>query len=129
MHLAELKPEPVNFDDVAELARDDMEAVNRLISDSLASDVDLVSQVAEYIVMSGGKRLRPMIVLLAARALGYGGGQHIRAATIIEFIHTATLLHDDVVDSSDVARTRRTRCSATRPACSSATSSTRVRSR
>ena len=104
MHLAELKPEPVNFDDVAELARDDMEAVNRLISDSLASDVDLVSQVAEYIVMSGGKRLRPMIVLLAARALGYGGGQHIRAATIIEFIHTATLLHDDVVDSSERRR-------------------------
>jgi octaprenyl-diphosphate synthase len=104
MHVAELKPVSVNFDDVAALAHDDMKAVNRLISTSLASDVDLVSQVAEYIVMSGGKRLRPMIVLLASRALGYGGEQHIRAATIIEFIHTATLLHDDVVDSSERRR-------------------------
>ena len=104
MQVAELKPDSINFDDVAALAHDDMEAVNRLISSSLASDVDLVSQVAEYIVMSGGKRLRPLILLLAARALGYRGDQHIRAATIIEFIHTATLLHDDVVDSSDRRR-------------------------
>ena len=104
MQVAELKPDSINFDDVAALAHEDMEAVNRLISSSLASDVDLVSQVAEYIVMSGGKRLRPLIVLLAARALGYDGDQHIRAATIIEFIHTATLLHDDVVDSSERRR-------------------------
>jgi octaprenyl-diphosphate synthase len=104
MQMAAAKPDSVNFDDVAELARDDMDAVNRLISSSLESDVALVSQVSEYIVMSGGKRLRPMIVLLAARALGYDGEQHIRAATIIEFIHTATLLHDDVVDSSERRR-------------------------
>ena len=104
MHMARLKPEEISFDDVAALAHDDMEAVNRLISASLASDVALVSQVSEYIVMSGGKRLRPLIVLLAARALGYDGSQHISAATIIEFIHTATLLHDDVVDSSDRRR-------------------------
>lgn len=77
-----------------------MQAVNRLIEESLESDVPLVSQVSQYIVMSGGKRVRPLVVLLAARALGYSGNQHIRAATIIEFIHTATLLHDDVVDSS-----------------------------
>ncbi|MEJ2297151.1 MAG: polyprenyl synthetase family protein [Woeseiaceae bacterium] len=76
MQMAAAKPDSVNFDDVAELARDDMDAVNRLISSSLESDVALVSQVSEYIVMSGGKRLRPMIVLLAARALGYGGKQH-----------------------------------------------------
>ncbi|MFZ9052033.1 MAG: octaprenyl diphosphate synthase [Woeseiaceae bacterium] len=88
------------FDDVAEMTRDDMRAVDRLISASLQSDVALVSQVSEYIVKSGGKRLRPVIVLLAARAFGYVGEQHIRAAAIIEFIHTATLLHDDVVDSS-----------------------------
>ena len=100
MQVAEIKPDSVNFDDVAALADDDMEAVNRLIRKSLESDVALVSQVSEYIVMSGGKRLRPLIVLLAARALGYDGNQHVRAATIIEFIHTATLLHDDVVDSS-----------------------------
>ena len=94
----------MDFDDVAALAEDDMQAVNRLISASLESDVPLVSQVSEYIVMSGGKRLRPLIVLLAARAMGYDGEQHIRAAAIIEFIHTATLLHDDVVDSSERRR-------------------------
>ncbi|MDH3748371.1 MAG: octaprenyl diphosphate synthase [Gammaproteobacteria bacterium] len=93
-----------SFEDVVALARDDMAAVDRLISKSLASDVALVSQVSEYIVMSGGKRLRPMIVLLASRALGYEGEQHHRAAAIIEFIHTATLLHDDVVDSSERRR-------------------------
>lgn len=93
-----------SFEDVLALAHDDMRAVDRLISASLESDVALVSQVSEYIVMSGGKRLRPMIVLLAARAFGYGGPQHVRAAAIIEFIHTATLLHDDVVDSSSRRR-------------------------
>jgi len=92
------------FDDVVALSRDDLLAVDKLISTSLQSDVALVSQVSEYIVMSGGKRLRPVIVLLAARAFGYTGEQHIRAAAIIEFIHTATLLHDDVVDSSSRRR-------------------------
>ena len=104
MQLAQKTTDAVDFDDVAALASDDMEAVNGLISRSLESDVPLVSQVSEYIVMSGGKRLRPLIVLLAARALGYSGEQHIRAAAIVEFIHTATLLHDDVVDSSDRRR-------------------------
>ncbi len=88
------------FADVVALASDDMRAVDKMIGDSLNSDVALVSQVSQYIVMSGGKRLRPLLVLLASRALGYSGEQHIRAAAIIEFIHTATLLHDDVVDSS-----------------------------
>lgn len=92
------------FEDVKVLATDDMLAVDALIRQSLQSDVMLVSQVAEYIVTSGGKRLRPLIVLLAARALGYSGGQQIQAAAIIEFIHTATLLHDDVVDSSNCRR-------------------------
>ncbi len=100
MHAAEKTPNPVNFDDIAALAAGDRLAVDQLITASLESDVALVSQVSQYIVMSGGKRLRPLIVLLAARALGYDGEQHVRAATIIEFIHTATLLHDDVVDSS-----------------------------
>ena len=104
MQVAEKTTNSVNFDDVAALANDDIGAVNRLITRSLESDVALVSQVSEYIVMSGGKRLRPLIVLLAARALGYEGDQHIRAAAIIEFIHTATLLHDDVVDSSERRR-------------------------
>lgn len=104
MQVAEKTHEAVDFNDVAALAEDDMQAVNRLISSSLETDVPLVSQVSEYIVMSGGKRLRPLIVLLAARAMGYDGEQHIRAATIIEFIHTATLLHDDVVDGSERRR-------------------------
>ncbi len=100
MQALEKNQEFATFDDVQALAADDMAAVDRLITDCLASDVALVSQVSEYIVMSGGKRLRPMIVLLAARAFGYEGRMHFRAAAIIEFIHTATLLHDDVVDSS-----------------------------
>jgi octaprenyl-diphosphate synthase len=90
----------MSLNEVLSLGHDDMAAVDRLISESLKSDVALVSQVSEYIVMSGGKRLRPMIVLLAARAFGYDGEQHVRASAIIEFIHTATLMHDDVVDSS-----------------------------
>lgn len=104
MQVAKKTPIAVSFDDIAALAAADRLAVDQLISDSLESDVVLVSQVSEYIVMSGGKRLRPLVVLLAARALGYEGKQHIRAATIVEFIHTATLLHDDVVDSSSRRR-------------------------
>ena len=104
MHAVEKSLETPTFEDISALASDDMQAVDRLISASLESDVALVSQVSEYIVRSGGKRLRPLIVLLAARALGYDGDQHIRAAAIIEFIHTATLLHDDVVDSSSRRR-------------------------
>jgi len=92
------------FEEVKTLAADDMLAVDALIRQSLQSDVMLVSQVSEYIVASGGKRLRPLIVLLAAKALGYSGDKQIQAAAIIEFIHTATLLHDDVVDSSDRRR-------------------------
>ncbi len=106
MRAAPTANEASTIDDVLALADSDMQSVNGLIRTSLASDVALVSQVSEYIVMSGGKRLRPLIVLLAARALGYDGEQHVRAATIIEFIHTATLLHDDVVDSSERRRGR-----------------------
>ena len=98
--------EHLTFDDVVRLSKDDMAAVDRMIRSSLETDVALVSQVSEYIVMSGGKRLRPVVVLLASRALGYEGEQHWRAAAIIEFIHTATLLHDDVVDGSERRRGR-----------------------
>ena len=98
----------LGFEDVKVLAEDDMRAVDALIRRSLESDVLLVSQVAEYIVTSGGKRIRPLVVLLASRALGYDGAQQANAAAIIEFIHTATLLHDDVVDSSDRRRGRDT---------------------
>ena len=90
------------------LARDDMAAVDALIRNRLASDVVLINQVAEYIVGAGGKRLRPMLLLLAAGALGHRGPDGHQLAAVVEFIHTATLLHDDVVDESDLRRGRRT---------------------
>jgi len=104
MHALEKPARIMRFDDVIAITREDMARVDALINKSLASDVALVSQVSEYIVLSGGKRLRPLIVLLASRALGYDGEQHCRTAAIIEFIHTATLLHDDVVDASERRR-------------------------
>ena len=108
MQPAKKAPVTLTIDEVKELAAADMRAVDHLIRESLQSDVALVSQVSEYIVTSGGKRLRPLVVLLAARALGYTGDHHVHAAAIIEFIHTATLLHDDVVDSSARRRGRDT---------------------
>jgi octaprenyl-diphosphate synthase len=93
---------------IRDLISDDMQAVNGLILRRLQSDVVLINQIGHYIVSSGGKRLRPMIVLLAARACGYNGADHIDLAAIIEFIHTATLLHDDVVDGSELRRNKET---------------------
>ena len=90
------------------LARDDMSAVDALIRKRLASDVVLINQVAEYIIGAGGKRLRPMLLLLSAGALGYRGPDAHQLAAVVEFIHTATLLHDDVVDESDLRRGRKT---------------------
>jgi len=86
----------------------DMTAVDVVIRRRLHSEVALVRQVAEYIIQSGGKRLRPALVLMAAGALGYRGTYHHELAAVIEFIHTATLLHDDVVDGSDLRRGRDT---------------------
>lgn len=83
---------------------DDFAAVNQLIIDRLHSNVDEVENIGHYIVDSGGKRLRPVVVLLSALAAGYKGQGHIALAAIIEFIHTATLLHDDVVDTSTLRR-------------------------
>jgi octaprenyl-diphosphate synthase len=79
-----------------------------MIQQQLHSDVILINQLGHYIVNSGGKRLRPVVVLLSARAFGYMGSSHIDIAAIIEFIHTATLLHDDVVDSSQLRRGQKT---------------------
>jgi len=87
---------------------EDFQAVDRLILRRLESDVVLINQIGHYIVNSGGKRLRPLAVLLAARACGYVGGRHIDLAAVVEFIHTATLLHDDVVDGSELRRNRET---------------------
>ena len=90
------------------LAAADMAAVDALIRRRLASDVVLVNQIGEHIIKAGGKRLRPMLLLLAARALGHRGADAHQLAAVIEFIHTATLLHDDVVDESDLRRGRKT---------------------
>jgi octaprenyl-diphosphate synthase len=96
------------LESVYDLVADDFAAVNQLIPRQLTSDVDLVEEIGQYIVESGGKRLRPLLVLLAARCCGYPGAEHIKLAAIIEFLHTATLLHDDVVDHSVLRRGRAT---------------------
>ena len=101
---------PVSLDlpAIQALAAGDMAAVDALIRRRLGSDVALVNQVAEHIIAAGGKRLRPMLLLLAARALGHSGADAHQLAAVVEFIHTATLLHDDVVDESDLRRGRKT---------------------
>jgi octaprenyl-diphosphate synthase len=86
----------------------DMEAVNTVIRERLQSEVALVNQIAEYIISAGGKRIRPVLVLLLANAYGYKGTGHHELAAVVEFIHTATLLHDDVVDESSMRRGRQT---------------------
>jgi octaprenyl-diphosphate synthase len=94
----------MKLEDIRNLVREDLQALDRTILERLASDVVLVNQVANYIIAGGGKRLRPLLVVLGARACGYQGERHVEAAAIVEFIHTATLLHDDVVDSSELRR-------------------------
>lgn len=98
----------MNLEQITELTALDMAAVNKNILKQLDSDVVLISQLGHYIVSGGGKRIRPMIAVLAARALNYEGEKHILNAALIEFIHTATLLHDDVVDESDMRRGKAT---------------------
>jgi octaprenyl-diphosphate synthase len=98
----------VNLDQLYSLIGPDMKAVDAVIRQRLHSEVVLVRQVAEYIIQSGGKRLRPALVLLAAGALDYRGHHHHDLAAVVEFIHTATLLHDDVVDESALRRGRET---------------------
>ena len=87
---------------------DDFADVDQLIQHSLSSRIPLVEQISSYLVEAGGKRLRPLLVLLCAKACGYEGRDHIKLAAIIEFLHTAMLLHDDVVDESDLRRGRKT---------------------
>jgi octaprenyl-diphosphate synthase len=98
----------MTLEQIRGLVTADFEAVDRVIKQRLHSQVALVDQVASYIIYAGGKRLRPLLVLLAARACGHSEARHIDAAAIIEFIHTATLLHDDVVDESSLRRGRET---------------------
>lgn len=86
------------------LVRDDLEACNRLIVDRMQSEVALIPQLAAHIIAAGGKRLRPLLTLSTARLCGYRGARHVKLAACVEFIHTATLLHDDVVDESALRR-------------------------
>jgi octaprenyl-diphosphate synthase len=86
------------------LVEEDMSHVNRIILDRARSNVELIPELARHLIDSGGKRLRPMLTLATAKLCGYGGDGHVRLAASVEFMHTATLLHDDVVDESDVRR-------------------------
>ncbi len=97
-----------NIDRLVGLVRDDMERVNESILSHARSHVDMIPELAGHLVNSGGKRLRPMLTIAAAQLGGYEGGDHIKLATAVEFMHTATLLHDDVVDESDLRRGRKT---------------------
>ncbi len=95
---------PIDFNLIKNLTLSEAKAVDQLIINELSSDVVLINQMGHYIVGNGGKRLRPMLLLLAAKALGNITEKHLILAAVIEFIHTATLLHDDVVDESDLRR-------------------------
>lgn len=99
--LASVKP-------LVDLTRPDMERVNQLILSKAGSDVQMIPEVANHLISSGGKRLRPMLTLASASMFGYEGDNHIKLATSVEFMHTATLLHDDVVDESDLRRGKST---------------------
>jgi octaprenyl-diphosphate synthase len=98
----------MTLEEIRALVEPDLRSVDDVVRARLKSAVPLVDQVAEHIIAGGGKRLRPLLVVLVARACGYRGSAHIEAAAFIEFIHTATLLHDDVVDSSSLRRGRYT---------------------
>lgn len=98
----------MKLEQIIDLTEQDMAAVNATILEQLNSDVSLINQLGYYIISGGGKRIRPMIAVLTARALGYEGDKHVTIAALIEFIHTATLLHDDVVDESDMRRGKAT---------------------
>lgn len=98
-------PDPANkLQPLLTLVASDMEAVNQIIFDKARSDVEMIPEVARHLIDSGGKRLRPMLTIAAAKLCGYQGAGHVTLAASVEFMHTATLLHDDVVDESDMRR-------------------------
>src|SRR3954465_13730203 len=99
----ESQPSP-SIDRLVDLVTADMDLVNRTILSRTSSDVTMIPEVANHLIGSGGKRLRPVLTLAMARVAGYGGDGHIKLAAAVEFMHTATLLHDDVVDESDMRR-------------------------
>ena len=93
---------------IVDLTRDDMQSVNALILSMAGSNVELIPEIAEHLISSGGKRLRPMLTIASSLAYGYSGDGHVKLAASVEFLHTATLLHDDVVDESDLRRGKST---------------------
>tara|TARA_B100000929_G_scaffold4608_1_gene3848 strand:+ start:159 stop:1130 length:972 start_codon:yes stop_codon:yes gene_type:complete len=93
-----------NFEQIQDLMKVDMKKVDDILINRLDTEVDLINQMSRYIITSGGKRLRPLLLLLCAKATGYEGKHHYPLAVVIELIHTATLLHDDVVDESNIRR-------------------------
>jgi octaprenyl-diphosphate synthase len=108
LSLEEGKKQIAGIKPLMDLTATDMGRVNELILSKAGSDVEMIPEVANHLISSGGKRLRPMLTLAAAQMLGYKGDGHIKLATSVEFMHTATLLHDDVVDESDMRRGKRT---------------------
>jgi len=97
-------PSAIDFQRIKDLTREEAKAVDKLILEELSSDVALINKIGHYIIGNGGKRLRPMLLLLASKALKETNEHHITLATVIEFLHTATLLHDDVIDESSMRR-------------------------
>ena len=93
-----------NYSEIQSLMKNDIEKTDEILIDRLNSNVGLINQMSHYIITSGGKRLRPLLLLLSARATNYRGKDHHALAVVIELIHTATLLHDDVVDESSTRR-------------------------
>ncbi len=106
--LEEGKNKQASVKPLVDLTKADMERVNQLILSKAGSDVQMIPEVANHLISSGGKRLRPMLTLASASMFGYDGDHHIKLATSVEFMHTATLLHDDVVDESDLRRGKST---------------------
>ena len=102
--LDEARDPSAGLQPLLELVAGDMASVNRLILDKAVSDVDLIPKLAHHLIDSGGKRLRPMLTIASAKLSGYAGQGHVKLAAAVEFMHTATLLHDDVVDESDYRR-------------------------
>jgi octaprenyl-diphosphate synthase len=106
--LDESKNKQASIKPIVDLTRADMERVNQLILSKAGSDVQMIPEVANHLISSGGKRLRPMLTIASASMFGYTGEHHVKLAASVEFMHTATLLHDDVVDESDMRRGKKT---------------------
>ncbi len=103
-----IKAKTMQIESIYSLVKGELEQSEQLVSDSLQSPIELINDLSRHIIQSGGKRIRPLLVLLCAKAFGYQGDLHIRLAAIVELIHTATLLHDDVIDASTLRRGQNT---------------------